>query len=310
MGINHCIGVANGTDALEVALRVCGVGPGDEVLTVSHTAVATAAAVERCGAKPVLIDIDPATYTMDPDSLKKAIQKTRRPKAVIPVHLYGNPADMVSITKIAKEKELRIIEDASQAHGASINGRKVGTWGDLAAFSFYPTKNLGALGDGGAVVTNDPSLADKVRSIREYGWKERYVSETPGLNSRLDELQAAVLRVKLRYLGEENEARYEKAQLYKDLLSKTSLILPQTKTGMTHVYHQYVIRTPHPSLSPRRGERVGVRGRDDLKFFLEAHSIKTAIHILFPFISSLPIKEGYRLEKAGLKIQNSLRAKS
>ena len=197
-----CVGVNSGTDALHLALKSCDIGPGDEVVTVSHTAVATAAAISLAGATPIFVDVDPATYTMDPRSLELALSS--RTRAVVPVHLYGHPADMDAIMAVARRAELRVIEDCAQAHGAIYHGRPVGTIGDLGCFSFYPTKNLGAMGDGGAVISRDPDLAARVRLLREYGWRPetRYVSQEQGLNSRLDELQAALLRVKLSHLDD------------------------------------------------------------------------------------------------------------
>lgn len=201
IGVQYAVGVGSGTDALVVALRSLGIGPGDAVATASFTAVATVAAIELYGALPVFIDIDPTTYTIDPDQLESVIRawniKKNDPthpklKVVLPVHLYGLPSDNVAILEIARRYGLQVIEDCAQAHGASLNGHKAGTSGDLAAFSFYPTKNLGAHGDGGIIITNDPRLAEKARLIRQYGWRERYVSELPGLNSRLDEVQAAI----------------------------------------------------------------------------------------------------------------------
>src|SRR5258708_7742541 len=216
LGVSHAIGVASGTDALHLALRACGVRPGDGVLTVSHTAVATVAAVELAGAAPVLVDIDPATFTLDCSALEAAVRTDWgvRLKAIIAVHLYGHPANMPAVMDIAGRHGLHVIEDCAQSHGASIAGRKTGSWGHVAAFSFYPTKNLGALGDGGAVVTNDSAFADRLRSLREYGWRRRYISDEPGMNSRLDELQAAVLRVKLPYLDSENACRSKHAEAY------------------------------------------------------------------------------------------------
>lgn len=210
------VGVASGTDALHLALRACGIGPGDVVLTVSHTAVATVAAIELAGAVPLLVDIDPLTFNIDAERVEdtlKSIDRGDGPsprgrvRAIIPVHLYGQPADMAAIIRVAARYGLKVIEDCAQAHGASIDGRKVGSWGNAAAFSFYPTKNLGALGDGGAIVTNDSEIADRVRLLREYGWRDRYVSSEVGMNSRLDEIQAAVLRVKLLNLDQENDRR-------------------------------------------------------------------------------------------------------
>jgi dTDP-4-amino-4,6-dideoxygalactose transaminase len=265
LGVNQCVGVGSGTEALHLGLVACGIGHGDEVVTVSHTAVATAAAIELAGAKPVFVDIDPVTYTMEPDLLKKGI--TSKTKAVIPVHLYGHPASMEDILTIAKEYGLCVIEDCAQAHGATYRGKRVGSFGDMACFSFYPTKNLGALGDGGAVVTSDPELAEKARLLREYGWAERFVSHTPGWNSRLDEVQAAILRVKLRYLDEDNGARTQMADLYVKGLSETGLVLPGVREGAVHVYHLFV---------------VGAQGRDRLLAYLHSQNIGAAIHYPVP----------------------------
>lgn len=247
VGVNHAIGVANGTNALELSLRACGIGPGDLVFTVSHTAVATVAAIELAGAIPVLVDIDPITYTMDTDCLEAALARPPdgRLKAIIPVHLYGHPADMPAILEIAKRHGLYVIEDCAQSHGATLDGRMTGAWGDIAAFSFYPTKNLGAMGDGGMVVTDNPALAERVRLLQQYGWRERYISDIPGDNSRLDELQAAILRVKLRHLDEENMRRQSLAETYNTILAGAGLALPALRSGATHVYHQYVVRLPH-----------------------------------------------------------------
>lgn len=276
LGVRYAVGVGSGTDALYLALRACGIGPGDSVITVSHTAVATVAAIELAGASPVLVDIDPSTFTMDPDRLEDAIKDqgggrrsavTGQLKAIIPVHLYGHPADMPFIMDLASRHNLHVIEDCAQSHGAAIQGSRTGAWGHLAAFSFYPTKNLGALGDGGAVVTSDPDLAEKVRLLREYGWRERYISELPGTNSRLDELQAAILRVKLQYLDEENRRRGELARMYDAILSASTLILPVPRGDVEHVYHQYVVRSKH---------------RDDLRAFLKGNSVGTLIHYPIP----------------------------
>jgi dTDP-4-amino-4,6-dideoxygalactose transaminase len=206
VGIGHCIGAGSGTDALEIALRVCDIGPGDAVLTVSHTAVATVAAIERAGAMPVFVDIDPDTFTISPTALEQTIKEyasliaCAKLKAVIPVHLYGQAADMPAIMEIARAHNLRVIEDCAQSHGATMLGRMTGTWGDLGAFSFYPTKNLGAFGDGGAVVTDNAAFAERARHLRQYGWKTRQISAFPGINSRLDELQSAMLRLLLRHI--------------------------------------------------------------------------------------------------------------
>lgn len=257
-----CVGVNSGTDALQLALRACDIGPGDEVITVAHTAVATVAAIRLTGATPVLVDIDPVTYTMLPTALAKAI--TARTKAIIPVHLYGHPAALGEILTLAAQAGVPVIEDCAQAHGARYQGQLVGTLGDLGCFSFYPTKNLGALGDGGAVVGRNPELIAKVRSLREYGWtgQARYISQTEGLNSRLDEMQAAILRAKLPYLDEWNERRRQLAAFYRSTLSPT-LGLPVEQTHCHHVYHLYVVRLP---------DRDGVRQK------LAAAGVSSAIH--------------------------------
>ena len=270
IGVRDSIGVGSGTDALVLALRAVGVGPGDAVLTVSHTAVATVAAIELAGARPILAEIEPETFTLDPDRLEEAIkmQGQDQIKAIIVVHLYGHPADMPAINDIAGRYGIKVIEDCAQAHGAALQDLKAGALGSqLAAFSFYPTKNLGALGDGGAVVADDPELAAQVRLLRQYGWRQRYVSELPGMNSRLDELQAAILRVKLRYLDQENGRRQEIARSYNTVLAETPLLLPQVRPGATHVYHQYVVRS---------------RQRDQLQSFLKAHGIGAMIHYPVP----------------------------
>lgn len=265
LGLDDVVGVASGTDAVMLALRACGVGPGDEVITVSHTAVATVAAIELCGAVPRFVDIDSDTLTLDPALLNAAI--TPETKAVVPVHLYGGPAGMDDILDIARAHGLAIIEDCAQAHGARYGDRVVGTMGDAAAFSFYPTKNLGAIGDGGAVATHRPDVAERLRLLRQYGWRERYISDIPGYNSRLDELQAAILRVRLRYLDEENDARRHLASTYAAALGDLPIRRPLPRHDCRHVYHLYVIRT----------ER-----RDALRDYLKARGIGTAIHYPVP----------------------------
>lgn len=269
LGVEHAIGVGNGTDALYLALRACDIGTGDAVITVSHSAVATVAAIDLCGAVPILVDIEPATFTMDVARLREALASPDHSiKAIVPVHLYGHPARITEIVEVARDYGIWVIEDCAQAHGAVWHGRKVGTFGSLAAFSFYPTKNLGALGDGGAVVTDDTRLAERVRLLREYGWRERYVSTLAGVNTRLDELQAAILRVKLTYLDKDNERRIQLAQLYGDALAGHSgLTLPGTANGATHVYHQYVIRTAE---------------RESLRDHLRARGTGTLIHYPVP----------------------------
>lgn len=264
-GQAHAVGVASGTDALLLALRAAGIGPGDEVITVAHTAVATVAAVELAGASPVFVDIDPLTYTLDPALLPGVLSP--RTRAILPVHLYGQTADMKPILAFAREHGLLVIEDCAQAHGARYRGRLAGTMGDLAAFSFYPTKNLGALGDGGAVTTDRPDLAERLRLLRQYGWRERYISDIPGLNSRLDELQAAVLRVRLPLLDAENAARRKLAAVYQELLSGLPVRTPAVAAGNEAVYHLYVIETDR---------------REALRAHLAGRRIGTGIHYPVP----------------------------
>ncbi|MCU1307996.1 MAG: putative aminotransferase, StrS family [Acidobacteriaceae bacterium] len=267
IGASSCVGVGNGTDALIIALRACGIGPGDGVITVSHTAVATVAAIDVVGAVPILVDVDPAMFTMDLDKLEQTLKsyKNCKIKAIIPVHIYGQPLDMESILEIAGRYDLMVIEDCAQSHGAEFRNRRVGSFGHIGAFSFYPTKNLGALGDGGAIVTSDPQIAERARMLRQYGWKRRYISDSPGSNTRLDELQAAILRVKLRYLNPENARRRALAAIYSHELESVELQVPREATDSVHIYHQYVVRTTR---------------RDDLKARLSSNSIETAI--LYP----------------------------
>ena len=275
-GAADCVGVNSGTDALHLALRACGVGPGDEVITVAHTAVATVAAIRMTGATPVLVDIDPETYTMAPAALAAALTPATR--AVIPVHLYGHAAEMDAICAIARD--CFMIEDCAQAHGAHYKGRPVGAFGDLACHSFYPTKNLGALGDGGAVTGRDSELLAKVRLLREYGWtpQARYVSQVEGVNSRLDEVQAAILRVRLRYLDAENAQRRTLAALYAHLLPE-SLQKPIERPECRHVYHLYVVQDTH---------------RDALRARLTDHGIGTGIHYPVP-VHLQPAYQGDRV---------------
>ena len=239
IGVRHAVGVANGTDALELAVRALGLVPGDEVVTVSHTAVATVAALDAAGVKPVLVDVEPGYYTLDAAQLAEVLSP--RTRAVIAVHLYGQAADLDAIGEFCRKHRLALIEDVAQAHGAKWQGRHLGSVGDIGCFSCYPTKNLGAIGDGGLVTTDNGQFAGRIRMLREYGWKQRYVSDIPGRNSRLDELQAAILRVKLRYLDEDNEKRRRLAGVYDDLLRALPVQLPKVRSGAEHVYHLYVI---------------------------------------------------------------------
>lgn len=271
LGAGFALGCASGTDALVLALKALGVGPGDAVATVSHTAVATVAAIELVGAAPLLLDIDETTYTMDPVELEAVLSTRSRGqapiKAVIPVHLYGQPATIDVICGLAARHGAAVIEDCAQAHGAAFDGRMVGSWGDASAFSFYPTKNLGAFGDGGAVATDDTAIADQVRALRQYGWGAERVSACAGFNSRLDELQAAVLRVKLLSLQADNARRQAIAAAYDAALSDTPTAAPPRAPGRTHVFHQYVVRRPD---------------RDAFRQRLLAAGIGSAIHYPVP----------------------------
>jgi len=239
-GARHAVGVGSGTDALHLALRACGVGPGDEVVTVAFTAVPTVNAISLAGARPVFVDVDPTTRTMDPARVEAAL--TPRTRALLPVHLYGHAADMAPLRELAERRGLWLIEDAAQAHGTRYRGQRTGTLGHLAAFSFYPTKNLGAYGDAGAVVTDDEVLARRLRLLRNYGQTDRYHHQLEGVNSRLDELQAAILRVKLRHLDAWNTARRERAARYTAALA--GLATPREAPWTYHTYHLYVVEVP------------------------------------------------------------------
>jgi dTDP-4-amino-4,6-dideoxygalactose transaminase len=237
----HCLGVASGTEALRLALEACGVGRGDDVITCAHTFIATVLAITECGARPILVDCEPGTYLIDVTRIEAAI--TPGTKAIVPVHLYGQPADMDAILDIARRHGLAVVEDACQAHGATWRGRRCGAIGDIGAFSFYPGKNLGAYGDAGAVVTNRADLADRVMLLRNYGQRVKYEHIVKGCNSRLDTLQAAVLRVKLAHLDAWNRARGRAAAAYDRALAGTSLVLPRVAPNATHVFHLYVVRS-------------------------------------------------------------------
>jgi len=264
-GVKHCVGVGNGLDALHIALRALGVGPGDEVLVPGNTYIATWLAVSYCGATVVPIEPDERTYNLNPEKLAGAI--TKRTKGIIPVHLYGQPADMDLIIEVARKNSLWVLEDAAQAHGARYKGKNVGGLGDIAGWSFYPGKNLGASGDGGAITTNNPELADRVRVLRNYGSRTKYYNEVQGYNSRLDEIQAAVLRVKLRHLDEWNERRRRIAELYASQLKTANLVLPDSQEWAKHVYHLFVVRC---------------KQRDALRQHLESREVRTLIHYPIP----------------------------
>ena len=261
VGVDHAVGVASGTDAVTIALRAGGVSTGDEVITVSHSAVATAAAIELAGGVPIFVDIDPASGCMDPDALADAV--TSHTQAIVVVHTYGQPADMEAICRVAERHDLFVVEDCAQAHGARIGGRHVGSFGHIGAFSFYPTKNLGAMGDGGAVVTRDSGLADRVRRIRQYGWQPRGVAQESGMNSRLDELQAAILRIGLTTLEDDVQRRREIAGAYDAALAGTDVASPTRIENTDHAMHLYVVQTSEP---------------DALASALSAHGVQTAKH--------------------------------
>ncbi len=280
LGVTDAIGVSDGTTALHLALRACEIGPGDEVITVSHTFIATAEAILLAGARPVFVDIDPLTFTMDPSQIEAQI--TPRTRAILPVHLYGQCADMDAIMEIAQRHGLVVIEDACQAHGADYKGRKAGSIGTLAAFSFYFSKNLGAYGEGGMVTTSDPDLARRVRMIRDHGSEKRYIHEMLGWNGRLDELQAAALRIKLPHLDGWNEQRRRVAASYNQALGSAnqerdlSLLLPLEANDRRHVYHLYVIRS---------------LDREGLRSHLSEQAIGTGIHYPLPVHLQKPFME-------------------
>ena len=261
----YAVGVGNGLDALHLALLALDVGPGDEVIVPSNTYIATWLAVSQCGALPVPVEPDNATYNIDPKLIEAAI--TPRTKVILPVHLYGQPADMDPILAIARKHNLRVLEDAAQAHGARYKGKRIGAHGDVVAWSFYPGKNLGALGDGGAITTNDPQIADRIRVLGNYGSHVKYLNEVQGYNSRLDPIQAAVLRVKLQVLDEWNQRRKNIAQLYLDGLAGSGLVLPQVPEWAESVWHLFVVRHP---------------GRDELINRLNNRGVGTLIHYPVP----------------------------
>jgi dTDP-4-amino-4,6-dideoxygalactose transaminase len=271
LGCTAAIGCGNGTDALALALRALGVGPGMSVVTVSHTAVATVAAIEMVGATPLLVDIEPEYYGMDPVELAAVLDHPPAGsppiRAVIPVHLYGQPVALDPIIAACRRHGVPIVEDCAQAHGATIGERKVGTFTEIATFSFYPTKNLGALGDGGMVSTQDVELGASVAALRQYGWRNHYISDAVGVNSRLDELQAAILRVKLQHLDAQNARRRAIAAAYDVALRGTSLAPPARRNGVGHVFHLYVLR---------------VQDRTSLQARLRAAGIGTGIHYPSP----------------------------
>ena len=273
LGVPYVIGVGSGTDAITLALRALGVGPRDEVVTAPNTCVPTAAAIINAGATPVLADVDPVTLTLSPAALESKL--TPRTRAVVPVHLYGYPCDMPVLLELTRAHGLALVEDCAQAHGSRLDGKLCGTFGDAAAFSFYPTKNLGALGDGGAVATRDPEVAQRVRMLRNYGERERYRHAVEGVNSRMDEMQAAVLRVKLPHLERWNAARQERARLYDELLGGLPLLTPARAARAVSNYHLYAVR---------------LQERDALQAYLRGKGISTLLH--YPV--AIHLQEAYR----------------
>lgn len=277
LGVKHAIGVNSCTDALVISLRALGIGPGDEVITTPFTFFATAEAISMVGATPVFVDIDPVTYNIDPNLIEDAI--TERTKAILPVHLYGQAADMDAIVDIARRYDLKIVEDVAQAMGGRYKGRQLGTIGDVGAFSFFPTKPLGGFGDGGLIATNNDDVAEVARMLRVHGSKKKYYNEMFGYNSRLDEVQAAMLRIKLRHLDDANESRRAVAARYRQMLAGvTEVDLPGERTDSHHVYHQYTIR-------------IKGANRDSVQQTLKSHGISTMVYYPVP-LHLLPVYAG------------------
>jgi dTDP-4-amino-4,6-dideoxygalactose transaminase len=273
LGAKFGVGVNSGSDALYLAVKALGISQGDEVITVAHTMISSVDAISRNGAKPVFADIDPSTYVMDPAKVETKISK--KTKAILPVHLYGHPVDMDPLIEVAKKHNLFLIEDACQAHGSKYKGKVVGNIGDIGCFSFYPTKNLGAYGDAGMITTNSEELAIKLKKMRNYGQSKRYYHDFVGVNSRLDEMQAAILRTKLFHLDEWNERRRNLAQLYNNLLNNSNLITPVEREYAKHVYHLYVVRA---------------KRRNELQQYLLNKGIQTLIHYPIP----VHLQEAYK----------------
>jgi dTDP-4-amino-4,6-dideoxygalactose transaminase len=277
--VKNCVGVGNGTDAIFIALKALGIGQGDEVITVANSFIATSEAITQTGARVVFVDIDPKTYNIDTKQIEGKI--TPKTKAIIPVHLYGQPVDMDSVLAIAKAHKLKVIEDAAQAHGAMYKGRRIGSLGDVACFSFYPGKNLGAYGDAGAIVTDNDELAKKARMFANHGRIDKYDHELEGINSRMDGLQAAILDVKLKHLKEWTEKRRTNARLYTEFLKGTDVVTPFEIANVEAVYHLYVVRVKREL-------------RQDLQTYLKSKGIATGIH--YPI--ALPNLKAYAYLKA------------
>ena len=284
VGMPYCVSCGNGTDAIEILLKALGVGVGDEVIVPAHSWISTSEAVTSVGAKPVFVDTDRAHYTIVAENLEKAV--TPRTKAIIPVHLYGLPAPIKKIMEIARKHRLLVLEDCAQAHGATHDGSKVGTFGDAASFSFYPGKNLGAYGDAGAMVTRDEAVADRARMIANHGQRQKHDHQIEGRNSRLDGMQAAVLSVKLRHLDSWNAARRQNANTYRELLEGSGVQVPHEPDGVTHVYHLFVVQ---------------VSSRDKVRAFLKTRGIETGIHYPVP-LPFLPAYAGGRYRRADFPV--------
>jgi dTDP-4-amino-4,6-dideoxygalactose transaminase len=288
-GAAHAVGVASGTDALILAMKALNIGPGDEVISVSHTALATGAAILATGATPVLVDVDPRYYTIDPAAIERVIGP--RTKAIVAVHLYGQAADMEAIGAIARHRQIRVIEDCAQAAGARAGGKRVGSIGDLGCFSFYPTKNLGAIGDGGTITTQDAALATRLRRLRQYGWDDARETDEVGVNSRLDPLQAAILRCKLPFLDTDNGRRAALVERYRQGLAGLPLALPERRPETSHAYHLYV---------------VACVDRTGLKQHLAQAGIGAAIHYAVPVHRHKGYAERIRLPAGGLPVTEGL----
>ena len=281
IGTKYAITVANGTDAIELALRALGINQEDEVITTTHTAVATISAIKSSGARPVLADINEKTYNINTDHLKKLLNK--KTKAIVAVHIYGNSTNLDAIMKFCKKNKLYLIEDVSQAHGAKYKNKRLGSYGIISCFSCYPTKNLSAVGDAGIIATRSVRLANKIKMLKEYGWKERNFSQIHGRNSRIDEIQAAILNLKLKFLDKNNNKRRKIASIYNKELKNLDLIIPTTEQNSEHVFHLYVIRT---------------KKRNQLIKFLKRKKINTSIHYPYP----VHLQKAYQ----GLKKSNNM----
>ena len=285
VGTTYTVGVASGTDALFLSLKAFDIGSGDEVITVSHTATATVSAIEATGAKAIFVDIEEEYFTMDVAQVEALI--TPRTKAIIPVHIYGHPCEMDTLVDIAKKHNLRLVEDCAQASGAKYKNRDVGSIGDIGCFSFFPTKNLGALGDGGAITTDSKVLHDKLMMLRYYGWDKARESQFQGYNSRLDEIQAAILRVKLKYLSQDIKKRNIVASWYDKYLQETNMVLPIVKKNSYHAYHLYVVKT---------------QKRDELIAFLKENGINVLVH----YAKAIHMQETYKIANANLPVTQDI----